>query len=72
MAKALQRMEGYEVPLADWRVHATAAELHKLLRNRALADKHRALSRATIMKLVDSLPTDHRFGRRAWSPTRKP
>jgi DNA-binding winged helix-turn-helix (wHTH) protein/tetratricopeptide (TPR) repeat protein len=56
LAKALQSMEGYEVPLAHWRVHATAFELHKLLGNHDLAESHRELSRATIMKLANSLP----------------
>ena len=58
IAKALQSTEGYEVPLAHWRVHFTAAELYGHLGNRALADKHRELSRATIMKLADSLPAE--------------
>jgi hypothetical protein len=32
MAKALVTMEGFEVPLAAWRVHATAAELYERIR----------------------------------------
>ena len=58
IAKAVHEMEGYEVPLAHWRVHFTAAELYGHLGNRALADKHRELSRATIMKLADSFPAE--------------
>ena len=58
LAKALQSMEGFEVPLAHWRVHATAAELHRRLGSRDLADDHRELSRATIMKLANSLPVE--------------
>ena len=58
VAKALGSMEGFEVPLAHWRVHATASDLHRLLGNRELVDHHRELSRATIMKLADSLPAD--------------
>jgi hypothetical protein len=54
-------MEGFEVPLAHWRVHATAAELHSHLGNRDLADNHRNLSRGTIMKLADSLPAEERL-----------
>jgi DNA-binding winged helix-turn-helix (wHTH) protein len=58
LAKALESMEGYEVPLAHWRVHGTASELHKLLGNRDLVEGHRELSRATIRKLADSLPAE--------------
>jgi tetratricopeptide (TPR) repeat protein len=58
LAKALRSMEGYEVPLAAWRVHSTASELHGHLGNRGLADSHRELSRATILRLADSLPSD--------------
>jgi len=58
IAKALRKMEGHEVPLAHWRVHATAAELHRLLGSRKLAEQHRESSCATIMKLANSLPAD--------------
>ncbi len=58
LAKAVQSMEGYEVPLAYWRVHATGAELHERKGNSELAEYHLALSRATIMKLANSLPPD--------------
>jgi DNA-binding winged helix-turn-helix (wHTH) protein len=65
LAKAIQAMEDFEVPLAHWRVHATAFELHKLLGNHELAVNHRNLSRATILKLADSLsaeePLRHTF-----------
>jgi len=39
-------------------VHGTAAELYAILRNDAAADQHRASSRATILRLADSLPHD--------------
>ncbi len=55
---ALSTMEGFEVPLAAWRVHDTAAELYTGLGNSAAAEPHRALSRATILRLADSLPHD--------------
>jgi hypothetical protein len=56
--QALSTMEGFEVPLAAWRVHGTAAELCAGVRNDAAAEQHRALSRATILRLADSLPPD--------------
>jgi len=58
MAQALVTMEGVEVPLAAWRVHATAVELHERTGNSGVAAHHRALSRATILQLAQSLPAD--------------
>jgi hypothetical protein len=56
IAKGLSTMEGFEVPLANWRVHGTAAELYARTDNSELAEYHRALSRDTIMNLANSLP----------------
>jgi hypothetical protein len=56
--QALSAMAGLEVPLAAWRLHGTAAELYAILRNDAAAEEHRASSRATILRLADSLPHD--------------
>ncbi len=56
--QALQAMEGFELPLAAWRVHGTAAALHERMREPGPAEKHRELSRATIMKLADSMPLE--------------
>jgi hypothetical protein len=58
IAKGLSAMEGFEVPLASWRVHATAFELYQNSGNRDLAERHLALSRETVMKLAHSLPTE--------------
>jgi len=58
MAEGLSAMEGFEVPLAGWRVHATAFELHQNSGNRELAQRHLALSRDTIRKLANSLPAE--------------
>jgi len=55
---ALATMEGFEVRLAAWRVHACAAELEGRLGDQRAARRHRALSQATIRVLVNSL-TDH-------------
>jgi DNA-binding winged helix-turn-helix (wHTH) protein len=56
IAKALSAIQGFEAPLAAWRVHATAAALYDRERNRELAEHHRDLSQATILSLADSLP----------------
>jgi len=58
ITKALSTMDGFEVPLASWRVHATAADLFRRSRNMDLAEHHHELSRATIVKLADSLAAD--------------
>src|SRR5262249_14603258 len=54
--QATSTMEGFEVPLAAWRVHGTAAELYTRMGHDASANQDRALSRATILSLANSLP----------------
>ena len=58
IAEALSRMEGYEVPLAAWRVYATAAEIYERMRDNRSAKHYRKLSCETILKLADSLPAE--------------
>ncbi len=58
IAQGLSTMEGFEVPLAAWRVHATTFELCRNAGDRDSAERHLALSRDTIMKLANSLPPD--------------
>jgi tetratricopeptide (TPR) repeat protein len=58
ISKGLSAMEGFEVPLAAWRVHATAFELYQNSGDRDLAERHLALSRATIMKLANSMSAE--------------
>jgi tetratricopeptide (TPR) repeat protein len=55
---ALFAMEGFEVPLAAWRVHATAFELYQNSGDRDLAERHLALSHDTIMKLANSMSAE--------------
>jgi hypothetical protein len=56
LAQALVTIEDVEVPLAAWRVHATAAVLNECTGKSGEADHHRALSRTTILHLAQSLP----------------
>jgi len=56
--KALSAMEGFEVPLAGWRVHASAAALEGRRGNERAAERHRSLGRATALSLANSL-VDH-------------
>jgi DNA-binding winged helix-turn-helix (wHTH) protein len=58
IARAMKEMEGFETPLTAWRVHATAYELYRHMGEPDVAEGHRALSRATIMKLANSLSVD--------------
>ncbi len=55
IGKALSTIEGYEAPLADWRAHATAAELYAQTSKMELTQHHLELSRATILKLANSM-----------------
>jgi hypothetical protein len=58
ITNALTVMEGYEVPLAHWRVHSTAFELYERMEDKKAAEEHRQLSCAMIMKLANSMLTD--------------
>jgi tetratricopeptide (TPR) repeat protein len=53
--KAVATVQGFEVPLAAWRVHATAAHIEKESGNLESARFHRDLSRVTILRLANSL-----------------
>jgi hypothetical protein len=55
---ALLEIEGRELPLAAWRVHATGAEISEQMGNSGLAEHHCQLSRATILKIANSLPAE--------------
>ena len=50
----LSAMEGFEVPIAAWRVHATAAQLNERRGDGEVAKRHRDLSCVTIVKLANS------------------
>jgi predicted ATPase len=58
IARGLAAMEGFEVPLAAWRVHATASELCQNSGNQDLSEHHMTLSRETVIKLANSLPAE--------------
>jgi hypothetical protein len=58
IGKALLTMEGFEVPLAAWRVHATAAQIDEESGELQSARSHGEVSRATILRLANSLPAE--------------
>jgi tetratricopeptide (TPR) repeat protein len=53
---AVSAVQGLEVPLAAWQVHATAAHIEEESGELEAARSHRDLSRATILQLANSLP----------------
>jgi ATP/maltotriose-dependent transcriptional regulator MalT len=56
IGKAVSTVQGFEVPLATWRAHATAAHIEEEAGNLESARSHRDSSRATILQLANSLP----------------
>ena len=52
---ALDLMQGFDVPLASWRVHKTAAHLSSLYSNLELRDFHLARARGVVLSLLKSL-----------------
>ena len=58
VAGGLSTMSGFDVPLAAWRVHATAAELSERLGDTATAKHHRQLGRTTVLRLASSFGPD--------------
>ena len=63
ITNALSAMEGFEVPLAAWRVHATAARFFENAGNTDLVEQHRELTRSTIRRLADSLTNEESLQR---------
>jgi hypothetical protein len=53
--RALGTIEGFEVPLASWRVHATAAEVSQRAGDTESSQRHGEISRVAILKLANSL-----------------
>lgn len=58
VTSAVSTMEGFEVPLAAWRVHSTAFKLYQNLGSSGAAEHHLSLARHTIMNLADSLASE--------------
>jgi len=56
LSSAFSSIDGYEAPLAAWKIHASAAEAEDLLGNVAVAENHRRVSAAIILALAQSLP----------------
>ncbi|ASL47804.1 Alkaline phosphatase synthesis transcriptional regulatory protein PhoP [Burkholderia sp. AD24] len=58
---ALEATNNYQTPLANWRIHSTAARAHHLLGDRQASQHHAALSKQIKDALVATLPSGHRL-----------
>jgi predicted ATPase/DNA-binding winged helix-turn-helix (wHTH) protein len=56
ITNAVSTVQGFQVPLAAWQVHATAADIHEQSGDPRAARSHRDLSRSTILRLAHSMP----------------
>jgi hypothetical protein len=59
--QAIQVVEERDVPLARWRVHATAASLFETSGQIVRAQRHRQIARTAILSLADSLGARHKL-----------
>lgn len=57
--EALEVMAGFELPLAAWRVHATAAQVHAVGGHRKERQSHLNAGRESVARLAASLPAAH-------------
>ena len=55
IARGVSTVQGFEVPLAAWKVHATAAHIEEESGNLESSRSHLDLSRTTIMQLANSM-----------------
>jgi DNA-binding winged helix-turn-helix (wHTH) protein len=55
IARGVSTVQGFEVPLAAWKVHATAAQIEEESGSLESARSHLDLSRTTIMQLANSM-----------------
>jgi hypothetical protein len=58
IAKAVATVHGVDVPLAAWRVHATAARIDDESGNVEGIRSHRDISRVTVLRLANSFPEE--------------
>jgi hypothetical protein len=68
--RALAATKGFETPLADWRVHTTAAAAYRAAGDPRAATRHADLGVAARRRLAESLPQEHRLRRLFETSTR--
>ena len=59
--RALAATKDFETPLADWRVHSTAAAAYRATGDQRLATRHAHLGAVAKRCLAESLPQEHRL-----------
>jgi DNA-binding winged helix-turn-helix (wHTH) protein len=55
---ALDALQTFSVPVAAWKVHATASELHRHSRNAEASAHHRSRAAAILLELAESFDAD--------------
>ncbi|WP_255462334.1 hypothetical protein [Granulicella sp. WH15] len=55
ISHAVELINEHDLPLACWRVHATAAEIYRLLGKKTVSRNHRDAASSAVTKLADSL-----------------
>jgi hypothetical protein len=68
--RALAATKGFETPLADWRVHTTAAAAYRAAGDPRAATRHADSGAAARQRLAESLPEEHRLRRLFETSTR--
>ncbi len=59
IGRAFEATEGFEVPVAAWQAHATAADIARARGDAPTANHHRQASRDILLALAASLDPDH-------------
>ncbi len=59
ISHAVELINEHDLPLACWRVHATAAETFRLLGKKTVSRTHRDAASSAVTKLADSLGHEH-------------
>ncbi|MDE1006737.1 MAG: AAA family ATPase [Paraburkholderia fungorum] len=67
IASAFATVEGFETPLADWRLHRTAAAIHEARGDVEQADGQQCRFTSALQRLSDSLPSGNQIGRRLFT-----
>ncbi|RFU44406.1 AAA family ATPase [Paraburkholderia sp. DHOC27] len=61
---AFRVADGFDTPLADWRLHRTAVAIYRALSDTEQAELHQHYLASTLGQLTDSLPRDAELGQR--------
>jgi hypothetical protein len=68
--QALSALEGFEVPMAAWQVHATAREWHAQVGDARAAEAHGAAAEKNVFSIANSFAADEPLRKSLLSATR--